>query len=65
VNRTAKRETGLKTTKAAAITKTTLRLRKSLWDKIQHHAIDSDLTLVDIVEQALEQYLKASKEKKA
>jgi predicted HicB family RNase H-like nuclease len=41
--------------------KTTLRLPVELWDRIQHRAIDEKLSLQQIAERALEEYLKAGK----
>jgi hypothetical protein len=47
---------------APEIVKTTLRLRRELWDRVQHHSIDSKLSLQEIAERALEMYLKAGKQ---
>jgi hypothetical protein len=46
---------------APEIVKTTLRLKRELWDRVQHYSIDSRMGLQEIVESALEAYLKAGK----
>jgi predicted HicB family RNase H-like nuclease len=43
------------------IVKTTLRLRRELWDKVAHRAIDEKLSLQTIVERALDLYLKGGR----
>lgn len=43
---------------AADIVKTSIRVRRDLWNAVQHHCIDENLSLQAILETALEQYLK-------
>jgi hypothetical protein len=40
------------------IVKTTIRVRRELWNAVLHHSIDENLTLQEIVERSLESYLK-------
>jgi len=43
------------------LVKVTLRLKSALWDQVQHRAIDEKLSLQEIAERALEQYVKAAR----
>jgi predicted XRE-type DNA-binding protein len=43
---------------SAEVVKTTIRLRREIWNAVLHHCIDANLTQQEIVEQALEQYLR-------
>jgi predicted DNA-binding protein len=47
----------MKTKTDPEMAKTTFRLPATLWKRVQHHSIDSGLTLMEIVQNALEQYL--------
>lgn len=49
---------------SADIVKTTIRVRRDLWDKVQHRAIDEKQSLQQIVERALEGYLKRGEGRK-
>lgn len=40
------------------VVKTTIRIRRDLWNAIQHCSIDEDRSVQAILELALEQYLK-------
>jgi hypothetical protein len=40
------------------IVKTTIRVRRELWNAVLHRSIDDDLSSQEIVERALEAYLK-------
>jgi hypothetical protein len=40
------------------IVKTTLRFPRTLWNKIQHRAVDEGLSLQDLAERAFVMYLK-------
>lgn len=44
--------------KEPEVVKTTIRLKRELWDRVQHYSIDSRQSLQAIVEDALEVYLK-------
>jgi hypothetical protein len=46
------------------VVKTTIRIRRELWKKVLHHSIDENQTQQEIVEQALEEYLKKSERRK-
>lgn len=46
---------------APEIVRTTIRVPVTLWDRVQHRAIDEKVSLQEIVERALEAYLKAGK----
>jgi metal-responsive CopG/Arc/MetJ family transcriptional regulator len=50
----------MKTTKEA-IARATLRLPQSLWDAVQHRAIDERIPASELVAQALREYLMAKK----
>jgi hypothetical protein len=39
----------------------TMRLQQSLWDAVQHRAIDEHITLSDLVARALTTYLKGGR----
>jgi hypothetical protein len=39
----------------------TMRLPQSLWDEVQHRAIDEHITLSELVARALTMYLKGDK----
>lgn len=39
----------------------TMRLPQSLWDAVQHRAIDEHITLSELVAKALTQYLKGGR----
>lgn len=43
---------------SADIVKTTMRVRRELWNAVLHHSIDYNLSLQEIVERSLESYLK-------
>jgi hypothetical protein len=43
---------------SADIVKTTIRVRRELWNAVLHHSIDDNLSLQEIVERSLENYLK-------
>jgi hypothetical protein len=45
-------------TKKEPVARATLRLPQSLWDTVQHKAIDLRITATDLVERALREYLK-------
>ena len=52
----------MKTKQASAdIVKTTIRVKRELWNKVQHRSIDEKLSLQEIIETALETYLKAGR----
>lgn len=40
------------------VIKTTIRVPKQLWQRVQHHAIDESVSAESIVVKALESYLK-------
>jgi hypothetical protein len=42
----------------ADIVKTTIRVKRELWNAVLHHSIDDNLSLQEIVERSLESYLK-------
>lgn len=42
---------------SADIVKTTIRVRRELWDAVLHRSIDDKLSLQEIIERALESYL--------
>jgi hypothetical protein len=44
--------------KAADVVKTTIRIRRDLWTAALHRGIDEDLSQQEIIERALEAYLK-------
>ena len=44
-------------TKKEAVARATLRLPQSLWDAVQHRAIDEHVTASDLVAQALREFL--------
>jgi hypothetical protein len=44
--------------------KTTIRIRRDLWNAVMHRSIDESLSLQAIVELALEQYLKRGEGRK-
>lgn len=44
--------------------KTTIRVRRDLWNAVMHRSIDENRSLQDIVELALEQYLKRGEGRK-
>jgi hypothetical protein len=44
--------------------KTTIRVRRDLWNAVLHRSIDENRNLQAIVEQAIEQYLKKTGSKK-
>jgi hypothetical protein len=58
----AKKRGAKETAAAPEIVKTTLRLPRALWDKVQHRAIDEKLSLQEIAERALEAYLKGGRQ---
>ena len=41
------------------IVRTTLRVPRTLWERVQHRAIDEKRSLQEVNERALEMYLKA------
>jgi hypothetical protein len=43
---------------SAEIVKTTIRVKRELWNEVLHRSIDDGLSSQEIVERALEQYLK-------
>ncbi len=43
------------------LARATMRLPQSLWDAVQHRAIDEHITLSELVARALTQYLKGGK----
>jgi hypothetical protein len=43
---------------SADVVKTTMRVRRELWNAVLHHSIDYNLSLQEIVERSLESYLK-------
>jgi hypothetical protein len=43
------------------LARATMRLPQSLWDAVQHRAIDEHITLSDLVAKALAQYLKGGR----
>jgi hypothetical protein len=43
---------------SADIVKTTMRVRRELWNAVLHYSIDHNLSLQEIVERSLESYLK-------
>jgi hypothetical protein len=45
-------------TKKEAVARATMRLPQSLWIAVQHRAVDEQLTLSNLVERALREYLK-------
>jgi hypothetical protein len=49
---------GRKETTSAETVKTTIRVRRGLWNAVLHRSIDEDRSSQAIVEQALEEYLK-------
>jgi hypothetical protein len=48
----------------ADVVKTTIRIRRDLWNAVMHRGIDENLSLQAIVELALEQYLKRGEGRK-
>lgn len=44
-------------TKKESVTRATLRLPQSLWDAVQHRAIDEHIAASDLVAQALREFL--------
>jgi hypothetical protein len=44
-----------------ALARATMRLPQSLWDAVQHRAIDEHITLSELVARALTLYLKGGK----
>ena len=48
----------------SGVMKTTIRVRVDLWKAILHRSIDEDRSLQDILETALEQYLKRGEGRK-
>jgi hypothetical protein len=44
------------------LARVTMRLRQSLWDAVQHRAIDEHITLSELVARALAAYLKGGRE---
>jgi hypothetical protein len=47
--------------KREPMARATMRLPQSLWDAVQHKAIDEHITLSDLVAKALMQYLKGGR----
>ena len=45
-------------TKKEPVVRATLRLPQSLWDEVQHQAIDQHIPAAELVARALRQYLK-------
>jgi hypothetical protein len=43
------------------LARATMRLPQSLWDAVQHRAIDEHVTLSELVARALAQYLKGGR----
>jgi hypothetical protein len=43
------------------LARVTMRLPRSLWDAVQHRAIDEHITLSELVARALTQYLKGGR----
>jgi hypothetical protein len=43
------------------LARATMRLPQSLWDAVQHRAIDEHITLSELVARALTQYLKGGR----
>jgi hypothetical protein len=48
----------------ADVVKTTIRVRRDLWNAVMHRSIDENRSLQAIVELALEQYLKRGEGRK-
>jgi hypothetical protein len=46
------------------VVKTTIRVRRDLWKAVMHRSIDEERSLQDILELALEQYLKRGEGRK-
>jgi hypothetical protein len=46
------------------VVKTTIRVRRDLWKAVMHRSIDEDRSLQNILELALEQYLKRGEGRK-
>jgi hypothetical protein len=44
--------------KSEPVARATTRLPQSLWDAVQHRAIDEHITIAALVEKALREYLK-------
>lgn len=44
------------------LARATMRLPQSLWDAVQHRAIDEHITLSELVTRALTMYLKGGKQ---
>ena len=44
--------------KSEPLSRVTMRLPQSLWDKVQHRAIDEHTSLSELVARALTEYLK-------
>ena len=45
-------------TKSEELARATMRLPQSLWDEVQHRAIDEHVSLSELVAKALREYLK-------
>jgi hypothetical protein len=43
--------------KSEPLARATMRLPQSLWDAVQHRAVDEHITLTDLVAKALREYL--------
>lgn len=43
------------------LARATMRLPQSLWDAVQHRAVDEHITLSELVARALTQYLKGGR----
>ena len=43
---------------AEPVARATMRLPQSLWDAVQHRAVDEHISLTELVARALTQYLK-------
>lgn len=46
---------------AEPVARVTMRLPQSLWDAVQHRAIDEHIPLSELVEKALTEYLKGGR----
>lgn len=55
---------GAKKTSSPETVKTTIRVRRGLWNAVLHRSIDEDRSSQAIVEQALEEYLKKAEVRK-
>jgi hypothetical protein len=55
---------GTKETSSSETVKTTIRVKRGLWNAVLHRSIDENRSSQSIVEQALEEYLKKADAKK-